>query len=90
LPLAHRQTQPDDGRVEFVTEAIRVQLLPLPAQAVQYILYWYAAENVPPDVEREHNRWRTREVRLDVWGGFLDRRLGFLQILRSMNGYGRT
>jgi 8-oxo-dGTP pyrophosphatase MutT (NUDIX family) len=54
LPLAHRQTQPDDGHVEFVTEVIWVQLLPLPAQAVQYILHWYAAETLPPDVEREY------------------------------------
>jgi ADP-ribose pyrophosphatase YjhB (NUDIX family) len=54
LPLVHRQTQPDDGFVEFVREAIWVQLLPLPAQAVQYILYWYAAETVPSNVEREY------------------------------------
>jgi 8-oxo-dGTP pyrophosphatase MutT (NUDIX family) len=56
LPLVHRQTQPDDGHgfVEFVSEAIWVQLLPLPAQGVQYILYWYAAETVPPDVEEAY------------------------------------
>jgi 8-oxo-dGTP pyrophosphatase MutT (NUDIX family) len=54
LPLAHRQTQPESGRVEFVEEAIYVQLLPLPRQAVQYVLFWYAAETVPGEVERAY------------------------------------
>lgn len=54
LPFAHRQTQPDEGHVEFATEAIWVQLLPLPGHGVQYILHWYAAETVPPNIEQEY------------------------------------
>lgn len=54
LPFAHRQTQPDEGRVEFATEAIWVQLLPLPGHGVQYILHWYAAETVPPEIEQSY------------------------------------
>lgn len=54
LPLKHRQTQPDEGNVEFATEAIWLQLLPLPGHAVQYILHWYAAETVSPEIEQSY------------------------------------
>lgn len=53
LPFKHRQTDPDDGHVQFATEPIWMQLLPL-SSSVQYLLFWYAAETVPPEVEQSY------------------------------------
>jgi ADP-ribose pyrophosphatase YjhB (NUDIX family) len=50
LPIKHRQPDPDEGYQRFVTEPIWTQFLPLTSTA-QYLLFWYAAETVPRDVE---------------------------------------
>ena len=50
LPIKHRQPQPDEGPVRFVTEPIWTQFLPLSTTS-QYLLFWYAAETVPQDVK---------------------------------------
>ncbi|KAK5136370.1 hypothetical protein LTR08_003496 [Meristemomyces frigidus] len=50
LPMKHRQTTPEDGHQRFVTEPLWTQLLPLTATS-QYLLFWYAAETVPREVE---------------------------------------
>ncbi|TKA62121.1 hypothetical protein B0A55_11492 [Friedmanniomyces simplex] len=53
LPMKHRQTEDSDkGYQHFVTEPLWTQLLPLTATS-QYMLFWYAAETVPWDVEDE-------------------------------------
>lgn len=54
LPLKHRQPDPDEGHVDFVTEPIWTQFLPL-TKTSQYLLFWYAAETIPPDVEVEYS-----------------------------------
>ncbi|TKA66746.1 hypothetical protein B0A55_10241 [Friedmanniomyces simplex] len=56
LPMKHRQTKdPEKGDEHFVTEPLWTQLLPLTATS-QYMLFWYAAETVPRDVEDESAR----------------------------------
>lgn len=52
IPFAHRQTQPDHSTERYVTEAVWIELLPL-KPLVQYLLFWYVAETLPPDTERE-------------------------------------
>ncbi|KAF2721190.1 hypothetical protein K431DRAFT_224651 [Polychaeton citri CBS 116435] len=52
IPMKHRQPDPEAGHQEFVTEAIWLQLMPL-STSTQYILHWYAAETLPPAVEKE-------------------------------------
>lgn len=53
LPMKHRQPDPDQGHERFVTEPLWTQLLPLTTTA-QYMLFWYAAETVPEDVEASY------------------------------------
>lgn len=53
LPFKHRQTDPDEGHVQFATEPIWTQLMPL-SSTVQYILFWYAAETVPSEIEQSY------------------------------------
>jgi len=53
LPFKHRQTHPDEGRVEFATEPLWAEIMPV-SSAVQYMLFWYAAETVPEGVEEEY------------------------------------
>ncbi|KAI7332731.1 hypothetical protein KC315_g4508 [Hortaea werneckii] len=53
LPMKHRQPDPDGGHERFVTEPIWTQMLPLTTTA-QYMLFWYAAETVPRDVEESY------------------------------------
>lgn len=53
LPFKHRQTHTDEGHIEFATEALWIQLLPV-SPTVQYFLHWYAAETVPPEVEQSY------------------------------------
>ncbi|KAI9816456.1 MAG: hypothetical protein M1827_001588 [Pycnora praestabilis] len=60
IPLKHRQPRPHnpsgDTLSPFSTEPIWTQLLPLsPGSTSQYILFWYIAETVPPDVESQLN-----------------------------------
>ncbi|KAK3636941.1 hypothetical protein LTR56_012601 [Elasticomyces elasticus] len=55
LPMKHGQPEdPDQGRQRFVTEPLWTQMLPLTATK-QYMLFWYAAETVPPDVELSYH-----------------------------------
>ena len=51
--MKHRQPDPDTGRPAFVTEPLWTQFLPLTASS-QYLLFWYASETVPKDVERSY------------------------------------
>ena len=52
--MRHRQLDPDEGHQRFVTEPVWTQLLPLTATA-QYMLFWYVAETVPPDLENDYS-----------------------------------
>jgi hypothetical protein len=51
--MRHRQPDPDEGHERFVTEPIWTQLLPLTTTS-QYMLFWYAAETLPHDVEQTY------------------------------------
>lgn len=51
LPLVHRQPDPDEGHVQFVTEPVWTQMLPQSTTA-QYLLFWYAAETISPEDEQ--------------------------------------
>jgi len=54
LPIQHRQPDPEDGPKQvFVTEPLWTQLLPLSSRS-QYILFWYAAETLPPEIETSY------------------------------------
>ncbi|KAK5125409.1 hypothetical protein LTR85_000518 [Meristemomyces frigidus] len=53
LPIKHRQPDADEGHQEFVTEPLWTQLLPLTATS-QYMLFWYAAETLPPEIEEAY------------------------------------
>ena len=53
LPMSHRAPDPDEGHEKFVTEPIWTQLLPLTATS-QYMLFWYAAETLPPEDEQSY------------------------------------
>ncbi|KAL9055601.1 MAG: hypothetical protein Q9206_003072, partial [Seirophora lacunosa] len=51
--LRHRQPQAHSASTAsspFVTEPVWTQLMPMPRSA-QYILFWYVAETLPPDLE---------------------------------------
>ncbi|TKA24434.1 hypothetical protein B0A50_06754 [Salinomyces thailandicus] len=50
LPMNHRQPDADEGHQPFVVEPIWTQLLPLTSTS-QYLLFWYAAETVPKEIE---------------------------------------
>ncbi|KAK8210206.1 hypothetical protein M8818_003694 [Zalaria obscura] len=54
LPILHRQPEPDDALepTPFVTEPLWTQLLPQ-SKTAQYLLFWYAAETLPPEAEEE-------------------------------------
>ncbi|KAK3701500.1 hypothetical protein LTR37_015474 [Vermiconidia calcicola] len=54
LPMRHRQPAPDEGPEPFVTEPLWTQLLPLTATS-QYMLFWYAAETVLPEIEESYD-----------------------------------
>lgn len=53
LPFKHRQTDPDEGHVEFATEPLWTEIMPVTSK-VQYMLFWYVAETVPASVEDEY------------------------------------
>ena len=53
LPMRHRATDGVEGREEFVTEPLWMQLLPLTSRA-QYTLFWFVGETVPEEVERSY------------------------------------
>lgn len=56
IPLLHRQPKPHNPSVPtptpsaFATEPVWTQLVPQ-SSTTQYILFWYIAETVPPDLE---------------------------------------
>lgn len=54
IPMRHRAPDPDEGHERFVTEAIWTQFLPLTATS-QYILFWFAAETLPPQIEQSYS-----------------------------------
>ncbi|CAK4031538.1 hypothetical protein B0A50_06754 [Lecanosticta acicola] len=58
LPLRHRQPDPGSGPEPFVTEPVWTQLLQL-TERTQYMLFWYIAETIPPDIERIYAEGRT-------------------------------
>ena len=58
VPIPHRQPQPHNTGTSvpqpFVSEAIWAQLAPV-SRSAQYMLFWYAAETIPPSIEAELN-----------------------------------
>lgn len=54
LPMKHRQPDADEGHQDFVAEPLWTQLLPLTATS-QYMLFWYAAETLPRELEEAHS-----------------------------------
>ncbi|KAF2183082.1 hypothetical protein K469DRAFT_583896 [Zopfia rhizophila CBS 207.26] len=55
LPTKHRQPQahPRLSAPPLTAEPVWMQLLPIPYSSLQYVLYWYIAETLPPDLELE-------------------------------------
>ncbi|OCK78608.1 hypothetical protein K432DRAFT_406303 [Lepidopterella palustris CBS 459.81] len=55
LPIKHRQPQPPSkvSNSPLTAEPVWTQLLPMAMGTRQYILYWYIAETLPPDIENE-------------------------------------
>lgn len=55
LPTKHRQPQahPRVASPPLTAEPVWMQLMPLGYGSMQYVLYWYIAETLPPDVEIE-------------------------------------
>ncbi|KAL1600629.1 hypothetical protein SLS60_007016 [Paraconiothyrium brasiliense] len=53
LPTKHHQPQahPRVSAPPMTAEPIWIQLMPLARNTKQYLLYWYIAETLPPDVE---------------------------------------
>jgi hypothetical protein len=55
LPIQHRQPQAAASTAEekavFVAEPVWTTLLPYTNRRAQYLLHWYIAETLPPDVE---------------------------------------
>ena len=58
LPMHHRQPDADEGHEAFVTESVWTQLLPLSSTS-QYVLFWYIAETVPPEIEQSYSNAQT-------------------------------
>lgn len=54
LPLPHIQPRPNGDSRKFDTEPIATRLLPV-ATHYQYMLFWYAAETLPPCIETSLN-----------------------------------
>lgn len=56
IPMRHRQPQPcnplGNASSPFATEPIWTQLIPLTTNT-QYMLFWYIAETVPPEMEKD-------------------------------------
>ncbi|KAG8534195.1 uncharacterized protein KY384_001039 [Bacidia gigantensis] len=63
VPIPHRQPKAHHPVEEmkvpneavFATESVWMQLLPV-SRRTQYVLFWYIAETVPPEMERELNK----------------------------------
>ncbi|KAF1924011.1 uncharacterized protein M421DRAFT_73626 [Didymella exigua CBS 183.55] len=55
LPTSHRQPQahPRVASPPLTAEPVWMQLMPLGYYNMQYVLYWYIAETLPPDLEDE-------------------------------------
>ncbi|KAL8782788.1 MAG: hypothetical protein Q9213_005112 [Squamulea squamosa] len=54
VPLRHRQPQAHQSKSAaspFMTEPVWTQLMPV-TRSTQYMLFWYIAETLPPDVEQ--------------------------------------
>ncbi|KAL8816338.1 MAG: hypothetical protein Q9223_004637 [Gallowayella weberi] len=54
IPLRHRQPRAHnsiDATTPFYTEPVWTQLMPV-TRSTQYMLFWYIAETLPPDVEQ--------------------------------------
>ncbi|KAL8737374.1 MAG: hypothetical protein Q9181_001749 [Wetmoreana brouardii] len=63
LPIRHRQPQAHHSNSlvsPFVTEPVWTQLMPV-KPTVQYMLFWYIAETLPPDVEASLSQKSKRE-----------------------------
>lgn len=58
IPITHRQPFPHNTSASipspFVCEPVWTQLLPQ-SRSVQYLLFWYIAETLPPEVEASMN-----------------------------------
>lgn len=55
LPTKHRQPQafPRVDSPPLAAEPVWMQMIPVGDRSKQYVLYWYIAETVPPNVEDE-------------------------------------
>jgi len=55
LPTFHRQPQahPRVSAPSLTAEPIWIQMMPLGHGSKQYLLYWYIAETIPPELEKE-------------------------------------
>lgn len=62
LPLRHRQTDPDEGHIEYVVEPVWTQLRPV-AATTQYLLTWYIAETLPAAEEAVYANDASRSYR---------------------------
>ncbi|KAL8803539.1 MAG: hypothetical protein Q9182_003140 [Xanthomendoza sp. 2 TL-2023] len=54
IPMRHRQPQAHNSAAattKFYTEPVWTQLMPV-TRSTQYMLFWYIAETLPPDVEQ--------------------------------------
>jgi len=54
LPIKHRQPQahPRVSTTPLTAEPVWIEMMPL-SPTKQYLLYWYIAETIPPDLEKE-------------------------------------
>jgi hypothetical protein len=55
LPTQHRQPQayPQVHAPPMTAEPVWMQLMPIGTRGTQYVLYWYIAETLPPNLETE-------------------------------------
>ncbi|KAI4101242.1 MAG: hypothetical protein LQ339_005169 [Xanthoria mediterranea] len=62
IPLRHRQPQAhnsNDAVSPFVAEPVWAQLMPV-TRSTQYMLFWYIAETLPPEIEQSLSQKSTQ------------------------------
>lgn len=62
IPLRHRQPQAhnsNDAVSPFVAEPVWTQLMPV-TRSTQYMLFWYIAETLPPEIEQSLSQKSTQ------------------------------
>ncbi|KAF2261731.1 hypothetical protein CC78DRAFT_546435 [Lojkania enalia] len=55
LPIKHRQPQAHSqiASKPMTAEPVWMQLMPVASGSIQYVLFWYVAETLPPELEKE-------------------------------------